>query len=173
MLMFVAVSTLSAQSDRFMHEATYTFTFSDQVKIKIGSAAQNKSTKEWSSGQKLGNHEIKPEDFKKLQDAASNKFTFKIEKKKLGTLHKLLATDLKTGKTVNGIYDERNKTFSFGKFTKVNNTIEGGIVKGNIDVKTGKITNGKYEVGSMAGKAPLIISASATFSFTGSTKIRK
>ncbi|MEZ5006966.1 MAG: hypothetical protein R2753_02310 [Chitinophagales bacterium] len=180
MLAFVAMGCMNAQQGQgqYMHTGTYTLQFDDNVKIKIGGAAQDQSSKQWQNGGKVGNTEISGEDFKKMQEATSSQFKFEIESKSIGTLHKIKVTDLSNGKTVNGIYDERKNEFTFGssKSTNAGNgagKVEIGVIKGKLDIDSSTITDGKYEVGFIAGKAPVLVSASATFTFTGSAKAAK
>ncbi|MEZ5001635.1 MAG: hypothetical protein R2730_01255 [Chitinophagales bacterium] len=173
MIAFVAIGLTNAQG-QYMHTGVYTLQFDDEVKIKIGGAVENQSTNQWKNGGKVGSHEISGEDFKKLQAATSNEYKFEIESKKIGTLHKIKVTDMKTGNTVNGIFDERINEFTFGSSKKASaDKVEIGVIKGKLDMNSGKITNGTYEVGFIAGKAPVLISASATFKFTGSGKAEK
>ena len=175
LLIFVALGCSQAQDNsggKYMFTGVYTLDFSDQVKIRIGGATQEKSSKEWQGGSKVGNHTIDAATFAKLQEATSDKFKIEIEKKSIGTLHKVYATDLKTGKKVNGIFDSRKNEFTVGS-SKGAQTKDGagktevGIIKGKLNADKSEIVSGKFDVGFIAGKAPVLVSASANFTFTG------
>lgn len=176
LLIFVALGCSQAQDNsgdgKYMFTGVYKLEFSDQVRIKIGGAAQEKSSKEWESGSKVGNHEIDAATYAKLQAATANEFKIQIEKKSIGTLHKVVATDIETGKSVNGIYDARKNEFTVGS-SKGQQTKDGagktevGIIKGKLSPDKSEIVSGKFDVGFIAGKAPVLVSASALFTFTG------
>jgi hypothetical protein len=171
LLMFIALGNVSAQ-DKYMFSGVYRLDFSDQVRIKVDGASQEKSTKEWNSGGKVGNHEIDAATFAKLQDATSGEFKIEIETKSIGTLHKVQFTDAKTGNVINGIFDAKKNEFTVGSSkgqTAANGAskTEIGIIKGTLSADKSTITEGTFDVGFIAGKAPAVISASATFTFTG------
>jgi hypothetical protein len=85
LLMFIALGSINAQN-KYILKANCAFNFSDQVKIKVGGASQERSTKEWKGGGKVGNHEIDAATFAKLQAAASGQFKIQIDAKSMGTL---------------------------------------------------------------------------------------
>ncbi len=177
LLMFIAVGNMNAQ-DKYMFSGVYKLDFSDQVRIKVGGASQEKSSKEWKSGGKVGNHEIDAATFEKLQAATSGEFKMEIETKSIGTLHKVIFTDAKTGNVINGIFDARKNEFTVGS-SKSQQAANGagkteiGIIKGTLSADKSTITDGTFDVGFIAGKAPAIISASASFAFTGAVMQEK
>jgi hypothetical protein len=171
LLMFIALGNINAQN-KYIVKAETAFSFSDQVKIKVAGVTQVKSTKEMKSGGKIGNHEIDAATFAKLQEATSGQFTMEIEAKSIGTLHKVIFTDVKTGKVMNGVFDSKKNQFTVGS-SKSQQAANGsgkteiGVIKGTLSADKKTITNGTFEVGFIAGKAPAVVSASATFNFTG------
>lgn len=171
LLMFIALGSINAQN-KYILKANCAFNFSDQVKIKVGGASQERSTKEWKGGGKVGNHEIDAATFAKLQAAASGQFKIQIDAKSMGTLHKVKFTDVKSGKVIKGIFDARNNQFTVGS-SKGQRAANGagktqiGVIKGTLSADKSTITDGTFEVGFIAGKAPAVISSSATFTFTG------
>lgn len=172
LLMFVAMGCSNAQGGQGKYEfaGIYTLEFSDQVRINIGGASQNKSSKEWSGGSKVGNHTIDAETFKKLQSATTSKIKIEIEKFKVGTIQKVRATDLTTGKVSNGIYDSRKNQLTIGSSVsqKASNgagKTQVGFIKAKFNTDKSALTNGTFDVGVIAGKAPLLVSAKAVFNF--------
>jgi hypothetical protein len=171
LLIFISVGNITAQN-KYIVKANSAFSFSDQVRIKVGGASQERSTKEWKNGGKVGNHEIDAATFAKLQAATSGNYTMEIEAKSIGTLHKVILTDVATGKSINGVFDSRKNEFTVGS-SKTKQGANGagkteiGIIKGKLSADKSTITDGTFEVGFIAGKAPAVITASATFTFSG------
>ena len=160
------------ENGKYLFEGDFNLTFTDNVKIKIGGSQQNKTTDEWKSGAKVGKHTIDAATFTKLQEATSDKFTFKISAKPRGTFHDMWVTDLATGKTVKGVFNSKTKEFTFmdaksQKTTSNSGRMAAGVISGKLVEDFSKINGGRFSIGWIAGKAPVIISADATFFFTG------
>ena len=164
-----SVIAVQAQDSRYMYSQEFILEFSDEVTIKIGGAKENKTTSEWEQGGKVGKHTIDAKTFASLQEATSGKFKIEIEKKKVGTLHALKATDLESGKVVKGIYNDKDRKFTFGsaKSSKSGGATKTdiGVIKGQFSEDMLKIENGEFGIGFIAGQGAAIISASATFYF--------
>ena len=169
LFLFITGSVIQAQEGKYMFSKEFVLNFSDEVTIKIGGATQKKNTSEWENGGKVGKHTIDAKTFKSLQDATSGKFLIEIEKKKIGTLHGLRATDLETGKVVKGIYNHKDRKFTFGsaKSGKANGATKTdiGIVKGQFSQDMTTIQNGEFGIGFIMGNGAVVISASAIFYF--------
>ena len=142
LLIFVALGCSQAQDAKkgqYMFTGVYNLEFSDQVKVKIGGAMQEKSSNEWKDGgSKVGKHTVDAATFAKLQAATSTSYTIQIETKSIGNLHKVRATDNNTGKIVNGIFDSRKNEFTVGssKGQQAKNgsgSTQVGIVKGKFN----------------------------------------
>jgi len=167
---------LQAQNNKYMHTGIYDLTFSEEVMIQIGGAKENKTTSEWEKGSKVGKHQIDPAIFKEMQEKTSGKFKIEVETKKIGTLHGIRVTDLKTEKVMKGIFNEKDNKFTFGA---AKTSKQGGGSKTDIGVIAGQfskdkktIENGEFGIGFIAGKSPHVISARAVFYYTA-TQVKK
>ncbi len=168
------LGNVHAQQNLFT--GSFNLEFSDEVKIRTGSAAQKKSTSEWASGSKVGKHNIKPETFQKLQENVDESFSIEIRKKNFFGLHEMWATSSKTGKKTKGAYNSKTNEFAFGSSkgsqgaNKDCGSLEIGIVKGKLNADKSAIEDGEFKVGFVAGCKPVIVSADATFYYTGVSK---
>jgi hypothetical protein len=169
-LLFTAFAlTVEAQDSKYMFSGEFTLNFSDEVTIKVGGAKESKSAAEWEQGGKVGKHTINAKTFASIQQATSGKFKIEIEKKKVGTLHALKATDIESGKVVKGIYNDKDRKFTFGsaKSTKSSGATKTdiGVIKGQFSEDMDKINNGEFGIGFIAGNGAAVLSANAVFYF--------
>jgi len=170
------ISTVKAQNNnKYMLDKVYKLEFSNKVKIKIGNAIKILDSNKWKKGGKVDNHTIKPELFNKLQNKTTKKIRIQIIKKaKIGTIHKLILTDLKTGKIINGIFDKRTNKFAVssikGKKQKKLHKNKILIFKGKFNTKKTKIFNGKFENSIIVNNKKAFLTIKATFNFKA-TKI--
>ena len=169
LFLFITGSVIQAQSGKYMYSKEFVLNFSEEVTIKVGGAAQKKNTSEWENGGKVGKHTIDAKTFKSIQEATSGKFLIEIEKKKIGTLHGLRATDLETGSIVKGIYNDKDRKFTFGsaKSQKSNGATRTdiGVVKGQFSDNMQTIQKGEFGIGFIVGNGAAILSANAVFYF--------
>lgn len=169
--MLFAISPNFAQDSKYMYSEDFSFAFSDDVKINVGGASKKQNAEQWEKGGKVGNHTIEPAIYKKLQDAVSSNFKIEIEKKSIGTLHRMKITDLDKGTSVFGTYNDRDRKFTFGS---AKGQKQGGGQKTDISLGKGQfsedmmtIENGELIVGTIMGKGGAVLTVGATFYYTG------
>ncbi len=164
-LMTIFIGTGFA-SDYHLFQGNFQVQFEDNTRIREGSAVENKSTNQWKNGGKVDNKEIDPAIFEQLKTSAPEYFKIGIEKKGVGDIRNIWFTDLSTNKKVKGFYDVKTRGFTIGQMQQAGtNKVETGVIKGYFNDDFSKITKGEYIVGFLAGKAPLVVSADATFFF--------
>lgn len=170
LFLFVATtSVVQAQDGKYMHSSEYTFDFSDEVLIRIGGAAQTKSTSEWETDGTVGKHTIDKKTFNALKEATTGKFRIEIETKKVGTLHAMKVTDVQNGNILKGIYNEKDRKFTFGSAKTQQQggatKTDIGVVKGQLSEDMSKITDGEFGIAFILGNSGAILTANAVFYF--------
>lgn len=155
----------------------YELKVSDNVKIRSGGATKEQSSKEWKSGGKVGNQTIPADVYSKLESSVAKSYKIELASKTKGILKDAFLTDMGTNKRTKGIYNTQTREFLFGSASNVSTgtnkdcgALNVGMVKGKLSEDMSKIENGEIGVGFIAGCKPVVISADATFYFTGTSK---
>lgn len=178
LLAFVGISIFTMQAQQTMSfTGSFDLKVSDNVKIRSGGATKEQSSSDWKSGGKVGNQSIPTDVYSKLEKSVAKSFKIELTEKSKGILKDAFLTDLSTNKRTKGIYNTKTREFLFGSSSNVstgNNkncgAVNVGLVKGKLSEDMTKIEDGEIGAGFIAGCKPTVISADATFYYTGSSK---
>lgn len=166
-------SALFAQEVEFT--GTYNLDISDQVRIRTGGTARTQGAGEWKKGSKVGNRDIPADTYAKMEEKLPKQYKLEIMKSGKGILKDAFLTNLTTGERYKGIYNTNTRDFLFaqGQGSQKNQNCGSfslGVVKGKLSADRKKIENGEIGMGFVAGCKPVLISADATFFFSGALK---
>jgi hypothetical protein len=178
LIAFVIFGLITTQAQQaMMFTGVFELKVSDNVKIRTGGASKEQSSKEWKSGGKVGNQNIPSDVYQKLESNVAKAYKIELAEKTKGILKDAFLTDMSTNKRTKGIYNTQTREFLFGSAKNVstgNNkdcgAVNVGLVKGKLSADMKKIEDGEIGAGFIAGCKPVIISADATFYFTGTSK---
>jgi hypothetical protein len=167
-----SLNTLRAQQIDFT--ATFKIALSEDVRIRTGGTTKTQSGSEWKKGSKVGNQTIPADTYAKMEEKLPKEYEIEVLKTGKGILRDAFITNLSTGEKVKGIYNTNTRDFLFGNITGQGNqankncgSFSVGVVKGKLSADRTSISNGEIGMGFVAGCKPVLISADATFFYTG------
>ena len=168
--LLLGTTLVSAQDVDFT--GIFTIKISDDVRIRTGGTAQVKSSGEWKKGGKIGNQSIPADTYEKMEEKLPKEYKIEILKTGKGILKDAFITNLTTNERMKGIYNVNTRDFLFGSGSgnqqnKNCGSFSLGIVKGKLSPDKSTIEKGEIGIGFVAGCKPILISADATFYYTG------
>ena len=150
---------------------SYRVELKDRVRVKIGGAVKVFNRSQLNHNQRVGRHQITPEQFAKISSAIPKTYSFKVNPRKLGPLQEIyLSSDSSPSKK--GLYNWKKRQFLFAEFKKPvrgpggkSGVIRGTSVKGLLSKNHRKIRDGEITSGFLAAGKGIAIGAEITFFF--------
>lgn len=170
--LLLSTNFISAQEVDFT--GIFTIKLSEDVRIRTGGTAQVRSSNEWKKGGKVGNQTIPADTYEKMTEKLPTEYKIEILKTGKGILKDAFITNLTTNEKMKGIYNVNTRDFLFGSAAGTGNqqnkncgSFSLGIVKGKLSADKSTIEKGEIGIGFVAGCKPILVSADATFYYTG------